>query len=117
MHRRFFRHLELLHVHLDELRTTLRHKGHVVWVWVALDAQSKVIAGAQFGPRTQAMADALIHALVQVLAPGWVPLFTSDGLDLYGYALTAHFGQWVNGASQKKSQWQVKGGCQFRDGR
>ncbi len=92
---------------LDELRTTLRNKGHEVWVWVDLDARTKVIAAVQFGPRPQFLAHALIHALVQVLAPGGVPLFTSDGLDLYGYALTAHFGHWMNGASQKKRQWQV----------
>jgi transposase-like protein/IS1 family transposase len=105
MHGRFFRNLHLLQVQLDELRTTLRHKGHEMWV--ALDGQSKVIAAVQFGPRTQVLAHALIHALVQVLAPGWVRVFTSDGLDLYGYALTAHFGRWVQAAGQKKREWQV----------
>jgi hypothetical protein len=69
--------------------------------------QSKVIVGAQFGPRTQARAHAITHAPVKVLAPGCVPLFTSEGLDLCVYALTAHFGQWVNGASQKERRWQV----------
>ncbi len=108
MQGRFFRNLHLLQVQLDELRTTLRDKGREVWVWVALDAKTKIIAAVQFGPRSQALAHALLHALVQVLAPGCVPLFTSDGLDLYGYALTAHFGEWVQAAGQKKQQWQVK---------
>jgi len=35
----------------------------------------------------------LIHSLRQSLAPGCLPLFTSDGLNLYFYALMAHFGQ------------------------
>jgi IS1 family transposase/transposase-like protein len=108
MHRRFFCNLRLLQVQLDELRTTLRHRGHEVWVWLALDAKSKVIAAVQFGPRTQPLAHALVHALVQTLAPECLPLFTSDGLDFYGYALTAHFGEWVQAAGQKKRQWQVK---------
>jgi IS1 family transposase/transposase-like protein len=106
LHGRLFRNLQLLQVQLDELRTTLRDKGHEVWIWIALDAKTKVIASAHLGPRTQAMAHALIHALVQVLA-GCVPVFTSDGLDLYGYALTAHFGEWVLAARAKKRQWQV----------
>jgi hypothetical protein len=28
-------------------------------------------------------------------------------LDLYGYALTAHFGQWAEAAGVKRRQWQV----------
>lgn len=108
MQGRLFRNLPLLQVQLDELRTTLRDKGHEVWIWLALDARTKVIAGVQFGPRTQVPAHALIHTVVQVLAPGGVPLFTSDDLDWYGYALTAHFGQWVQAAGTKKRQWQVQ---------
>jgi IS1 family transposase len=107
LHGQLVRSLQLLEVQLDELRTTLRDKGHEVWIWIACDARTKVIAAVQFGPRTQVLAHALIHALVQVLAPGCVPLFTSDGLDLYFYALTAHFGQWAQVAGEKKRQWQV----------
>lgn len=109
LHGRLFRSLHLLQVQLDEIRTTLRDKGREVWIWIAFDAKTKVIASAHMGPRTQVLAHALIHSLVQVLAPGWVPLFTSDGLDLYFYALTAHFGQWVQVVGEKKRQWQVSG--------
>jgi hypothetical protein len=49
----------------------------------------------QLGSRTQHMAHRLIHALRLTLAPGCLPLFTSDGLNVYFYALTAHFGQWI----------------------
>jgi transposase InsO family protein len=41
--------------------------------------------------------------------PFCLPLFTSDGLNLYFYALTAHFGQWleVSRRGQKALWWQV----------
>ena len=32
---------------------------------------------------------------------------TSDGLKLYFYALTAHFGGWVETLGRQKSNWQV----------
>ena len=51
----------------------------------------------------------VIHSLRQILSPGCIPLFTSDGLNLYFYALTAHFGQWLQVVrrGRKVSQWQV----------
>jgi Integrase core domain len=54
----------------------------------------------------------LIHSLRQSLAPGCVPLFTSDGLNLYFYALTAHFGQWIalGCRGRKVLRWQVAAG-------
>jgi hypothetical protein len=41
--------------------------------------------------------------------PFCLPLFTSDGLNLYFYALTAHFGHWleVGRRGRKARQWQV----------
>ncbi len=55
------------------------------------------------------MAHQLIHSLRQILAPGCLPLFTSDGLNLYFYALTAHFGHWreVGRRGRKVLRWQV----------
>jgi hypothetical protein len=42
--------------------------------------------------------------------PFCLPLFNSDGLNLYFYALTAHFGQWLalgrRGCSVRR--WQVE---------
>jgi hypothetical protein len=63
----------------------------------------------QLGPRTQHMAHRVIHSLRQILAPGCVPLFTSDGLNFYFYALTAHFGHWlqVSRRGRKALRWQV----------
>ena len=52
----------------------------------------------------------LIHSLRALLAPGCLPLFTSDGLNLYFYALTAHFGQWLTLGRRGRNvrQWQVE---------
>jgi IS1 family transposase len=61
-------------------------------------------------PRTQHRAHRLIHSLQQRLAPGCLPLFTSDGLNLYFYALTAHFGHWlqVGRRGRHVRRWQVE---------
>ncbi len=105
LHDRLFRGLHLPHVQLDELRTRLRAHRTVLWLWVALDPLTKIVPVVQLGPRTQASAHALIHALTARLRPGCVPIFTSDGLRLYYYALTAHFGRWV--ADGRRRVWQV----------
>jgi hypothetical protein len=60
------------------------------------------------------MAHRLIHRLREHLAPGCLPLFTSDGLNAYFYALTAHFGQWIKAAGRsRKPQWQVAEGLLY----
>jgi len=65
------------------------------WVWTAIDPQSKLLLAIAIGPRTQAMAQRIIHQVVQVLAPGCVPLFLTDGFKEYRTALLSHFGTWV----------------------
>ena len=65
------------------------------WVWTAIDAQSKLLLAIAVGPRTQAMAQRFVHQVVQVLAPGCVPLFPTDGFKEYLIALLTHFGHWV----------------------
>jgi IS1 family transposase len=107
VHAHFFHHQTLGHLQLDELLTTLRDKAHDLWVWTAHDPVTKLIPALQVGPRTQAMAYAVIHALTLALAPGCLPIFTSDGLNLYFYALTAHFGQWISNSASGKHQWRV----------
>jgi hypothetical protein len=97
---------------LDELRTRLRSHTHVLWLWLAIDPLTKSIPVLHLGPRTQNTAHMVIHALRRILAPGCIPLFTSDGLNLYFYALTAHFGQWLEvlRRGHKVYQWQVAAG-------
>src|SRR5262245_56238310 len=62
------------------------------WVWTALDPQSKLLLAIAVSPRTQAMAQRIVHQVVQELAPGCVPLFLTDGLKEYMTALLSHFG-------------------------
>jgi hypothetical protein len=47
------------------------------------------------GERTLAMAQRLVHQVVQVMAPGCLPLFLTDGFKEYATALLTHFGHWV----------------------
>ena len=65
------------------------------WVWVAMDPESKVILTIDVSERTLAMAQLVVHHVVQVLAPACAPLFLTDGLREYMTALLAHDGQWV----------------------
>src|SRR5262249_1733831 len=65
------------------------------WVWTALDPTSKLLVVVEVGCRTLAMAPRVVHQVTQVLAPGCVPLFLTDGLKYYGTALLTHCGQWM----------------------
>jgi IS1 family transposase len=109
-HERSFHTLWLPHVQLDELRTKLRSTTQVLWLWVAIDPCTKLLPVLQLGPRTQNAAHRVIHSVQQILAPGCIPLFTSDGLHLYFYALTAHFGQWLVLGQRGRNicRWQVE---------
>jgi transposase-like protein/IS1 family transposase len=115
LHQRTFCKMEIAHVQLDELRTRLRSPAQVLWLWVVLDPLTKCIPVFQLGPRTHDMAHRLIHRLRALLAPGCLPVFTSDGLNAYYYALTAHFGRWVKtgGSRRSKAQWQVEAGLLY----
>ena len=66
------------------------------WVWTAMDPESKLLVVIDVGTRTQAMAQRVVHQVVQVLAPGCVPLFLTDGFRAYMTALLAHFGSWIH---------------------
>jgi IS1 family transposase len=77
----------------DEAIHRLSRSPH--WVWTASDPQSKLLLACAVGPRTRAMAQRFVHQVVQVLAPGCVPLFLTDGLKEYLIALLTHFGHWV----------------------
>jgi len=112
LHERCFRSLQIPHLQLDELRTRLRSAKQVLWLWLAIDPLTKILPVLQLGPRTQNVAHLFIHSLRQILTPDCLPLFTSDGLNLYFYALTAHFGRWreVEHRGRKARRWQVAAG-------
>jgi IS1 family transposase len=65
------------------------------WVWTAIDPETKVLLSVQVGERTLAMAHVMLHQIAQLLAPGCVPLFLSDGNPNYLPAIVTHFGHWV----------------------
>jgi IS1 family transposase len=104
--------LPLPHLQLDELRTSLRSATQILWLWLVIDPCTKILPVLHLGPRTQHAAHSVIHSLQELLAPDCLPLFTSDGLNSYFYALTAHFGQWlqVGRRGRKVKQWQVSPG-------
>ena len=106
----FLRDVRVTQVQLDELYALLRavKAGEISeaeaiqrlsrsphWVWVAIDPVTKLLLTIDVGDRTLAMAQGLVHQVVQVLAPGCVPLFLTDGLKEYMTALLTHFGHWV----------------------
>jgi IS1 family transposase len=111
LHRHFLHGLSLRYLQLDELRTRLRSRNQLIWRWTAVDPVTKLMPALYLGDRTQVSAHTFIHSVVQTLAAAGVPLFTSDGLNLYFYALTAHFGLWVwqeSQAGKLKPVWQVR---------
>jgi len=71
------------------------------WVWAAIDPVTKLLLTIDVGDRTLAMAQRVVHQVAQVLAPGWVPLFLTDGFKEYTTALLTHYGQWVQPARQR----------------
>jgi len=106
LHEHCFHDLHIPHLQLDEIRTRLRCSSQVLWLWLAIDPRTKFLPVLSLGPRTQQAAYLLIHSLRELLAPDCLPLFTSDGLNLYFYALTAHFGQWLQvGRRGRNVRW------------
>jgi IS1 family transposase len=106
----FLHDIRVTQVQLDELFALLRavKAGEVSeteaverlsrsphWVWAAIDPESKLLLALNIGDRTLAMAQRVVHQVVQVLAPGCVPLFLTDGFKEYTTALLTHFGRWV----------------------
>lgn len=107
LHQRFFANLELTHIQLDELWANIKQSEQGLWVWVACDAKHKLIPVLQVGPRAQEMAYSVVHELKSRLKPGCTPIFSSDGLKHYFYALTAHFGKWLRPAEGRKPVWTI----------
>jgi len=104
LHEHFMFELELIHVQLDELWANMKRSSQDMWVWVISDATTKIIPVIQVGGRTQEAAYQVVHELKGRLRSGYVPVFSTDGLKNYFYALTAHFGMWQQ-VDGKKPIW------------
>ena len=107
VHRHFFHHLILHHIQLDELWAKVRQGSQEGWVWAVVEATSKRVPVLKMGPRTLDLAYSVVHDLCQMLQPGCIPIFTRDGLKLYFYALTAHFGSWQQPEGARKPVWVI----------
>jgi IS1 family transposase len=64
-------------------------------IWAAIDPESKLLLAIEVGERTLKIAQRLVHHVVQILAPGCMPLFLTEGLKECATALLTHLGQWV----------------------
>jgi IS1 family transposase len=106
----FLHDVHVTQVQLDELYALLRavKDGEVCeaealqrlersphWVWTAIDPVSKLLLTIEVGEHTRAMAQRVGHQVAQVLAPGCVPLFVTDGFKEYATGLLTPFGHWV----------------------
>jgi hypothetical protein len=81
------------------------------WVWTALDPTSKLLVVVDVGPRTLAMAQRVVHQVTEVLAPGCIPLWLTDGFKEYRTAILAHFGSWMHpGGVRTKGHGPSRGG-------
>ncbi len=107
LHESLFKNLVVAHIQLDELVGKVRRGGQRLWIWTAEEALSKAWLVWYVGRRTQADAHRVVHQVAQRLATGCVPVFSSDGLRQYFYALTAHFGQWTKVEGKRHLVWQV----------
>ncbi len=93
------------HVQLDELVTRVKQDAEKVWLWTAITARSKLILAVHAGGRSMNDAHELLHKVQQTFAPDVLPAFTSDGLNHYFYAITAHFGSWQKPPRARKFHW------------
>ena len=80
---------------ISEAQAIQRLSRSPYWVWVAMDPVSKLSVAWDVGPRTQAMAQRLVHQVTQGLAPEWAPLFLTDGFRESLIALVTYYGQWI----------------------
>jgi hypothetical protein len=80
---------------VSEAEAIKRLERSAQWVWAAMDPESKLLLALDIGERTLALAQRVVHHIVQVLAPDCAPLFLSDGFREYLTALLTHYGQWV----------------------
>ena len=76
--------------HPDEQESDLEEVGQH-WTHVAMARESRLMLEVVVGPRTQESATKLVEGAANRLAPGCWPLWSSDGWELYLFALTVVF--------------------------
>jgi len=103
--RLFLRKLVVGHLQLDELYARVKQNAERVWVWTAIAAKSRLLVAFHVGGRKMDDAQRLLHQVWQRLLPGKMPVITSDGLNHYYYAITAHYGSWEKPPRARKYHW------------
>jgi hypothetical protein len=73
------------------------------WGWGALDPVTTLRRTIDVGDRTLAMAQRVVHQVVQGGAPGCVPLWLTDGLKASATACLTHLGQGVQPPRRRAS--------------
>jgi transposase-like protein/IS1 family transposase len=76
--------------HPDEQESDLQEVGQH-WTHVAMARESRLMLEVVVGPRTQESATKLVEGAAKRLAPGCWLLWSSDGWELYLFALTVVF--------------------------
>ena len=107
LHEHWLVKLRLSHLQLDELVVRVRTLPERIFVWTAMDSLTKLLLSVHVGSRKKDDAMRIVHDVKTRLQPDCLPVFTSDGLNLYFYAITAHFGQWVSVVGKRLPVWQV----------
>jgi IS1 family transposase len=106
LHNGLFRALTLRLVQMDELYATVKDREQARWLWLVIDPVTKVIPTLHLGGRKSTDAYAVVHDLKERLALNCAPSFMTDGLWMYFYALTAHFGHWFRPKRARTDHWQ-----------
>jgi len=113
LHHHWLQQPHLPHLQRDELRTRLRDRTQVLWLWVVVDPLSKLIPVLHLGARTQNTAHHVVHCVRQQLAADCLSVFTSDGLNLFFSALTAHVGSWIADLGRRQPVWHLAPGLLY----
>jgi len=79
----------------------------ISWGWTAICPISRLVPVVQVGLCTQAAANATVHELRARVDETSHPIFLTDGLMSYYFAITAHWGSWILNEATAKSEWQV----------
>jgi hypothetical protein len=72
-----------------------------LWVWTAIDPESKLLLVLALGPRPLEMAQRVVHQVARRLAPRCVPACFGDGFKGYLPAIVGHLGCWVHPARRQ----------------
>lgn len=107
LHESLFKQLIARHIQLDELVTKVRNRTKRVWVWTGMDVQSRLLLAWGVDRRSQKAANRLLHLIYRRIKDDMIPAFTSDGLNMYYYAITPHWGSWQVVDGKRKPVWVV----------